>query len=357
MGHRSSKVDAAQKADYENKKKFNKSVDKMVDKLKIADEARRKLLILGAGESGKSTLFKQWKTIYGTGFSQEEREGTTRVVCRNTTESMQTLLLNYKQCGQSISDEAADAEKYVLETKDLDSMTEEMADAITKLWNEQGIKETFNQRAKFQILDSAEYLFNRVLKFAEPDYIPTDEDCLKSRIRTTGVVEQGFLVDGKKITVIDVGGQRSERKKWIHCFEDVTCILFIAAINEYDQKLFEDENVPRMEETLTLFQETLKLKYFKNTNVILFLNKTDLFEEKFKRVPLKNYFPEFQGTTLEDGKTFMEKKFVQAESKTGGERDLFIYFTNATDQGNIRKCLQAVQETILRGLLEGDGII
>jgi len=38
-----------------------------------------------------------------------------------------------------------------------------------------------------------------------------------------------------------VGGQRSERKKWIHCFEDVTAIIFCVAMSEYDQVLHEDE--------------------------------------------------------------------------------------------------------------------
>jgi len=38
-----------------------------------------------------------------------------------------------------------------------------------------------------------------------------------------------------------VGGQRSERKKWIHCFEDVTAIIFCVGMSEYDQVLHEDE--------------------------------------------------------------------------------------------------------------------
>jgi len=41
--------------------------------------------------------------------------------------------------------------------------------------------------------------------------------------------------------LFDVGGQRSERKKWIHCFEDVTAIIFCVAMSEYDQVLHEDE--------------------------------------------------------------------------------------------------------------------
>jgi len=41
--------------------------------------------------------------------------------------------------------------------------------------------------------------------------------------------------------LFDVGGQRSERKKWIHCFEDVTAIIFCVGMSEYDQVLHEDE--------------------------------------------------------------------------------------------------------------------
>ncbi len=42
--------------------------------------------------------------------------------------------------------------------------------------------------------------------------------------------------------MVDVGGQRSERRKWIHCFENVTSIIFLVALSEYDQILFESEN-------------------------------------------------------------------------------------------------------------------
>ena len=43
--------------------------------------------------------------------------------------------------------------------------------------------------------------------------------------------------------MLDVGGQRSERKKWIHCFEGVTSIIFCVAMSEYDLVLAEDEEI------------------------------------------------------------------------------------------------------------------
>ena len=84
--------------------------------------------------------------------------------------------------------------------------------------------------------------------------------------------------------MVDVGGQRNERKKWIHCFEGVTAVIFVAAISEYDQVLYEDGQTNRMVEALKLFEETCGLKWFVDTSFILFLNKRDLFDEKIKRV-------------------------------------------------------------------------
>lgn len=70
--------------------------------------------------------------------------------------------------------------------------------------------------------------------------------------------------------MFDVGGQRSERKKWIHCFENVTAIIFLAAISEYDSTLVEDENVNRMMEALTLFDTICNSRWFQKTSIICF---------------------------------------------------------------------------------------
>ena len=98
--------------------------------------------------------------------------------------------------------------------------------------------------------------------------------------------------------MFDVGGQRSERKKWIHCFENVTTILFLVAISEYDQLLFEDETVNRMQEALTLFDSICNSRWFIKTSIILFLNKIDRFKEKLPVSPMNNYFPDYEGKSF-----------------------------------------------------------
>ncbi|KAK6041714.1 g-protein alpha subunit [Cooperia oncophora] len=96
-------------------------------------------------------------------------------------------------------------------------------------------------------------------------------------------------------TVFDVGGQRSERRKWIHCFDNVESIIFITAISEYDQVLFEDETTNRMIESMQLFNSICNSTWFLSTAMILFLNKKDLFMEKIKRVNITTAFPDYEG--------------------------------------------------------------
>ncbi len=116
------------------------------------------------------------------------------------------------------------------------------------------------------------------------------------------------------INMIDVGGQRSERKRWIRCFNGVQAVIFVASLSEYDQvicKLFvcfpviftvllfkvlaEDNSTNRMQETLLLFGQMCEHPCFIDTNMILFLNKKDLFAEKLHKRQLTICFPEYQG--------------------------------------------------------------
>lgn len=92
----------------------------------------------------------------------------------------------------------------------------------------------------FELLTSPSYYSNIDRLFAR-DYLPSDQDVLRSRLRTTGITETLFELGQLNYHMFDVGGQRSERKKWVHCFEGVHCLMFVAALSGYDQCLVEDK--------------------------------------------------------------------------------------------------------------------
>ena len=126
-----------------------------------------------------------------------------------------------------------------------DILPRDVADSIRGLWKDPGVKEAVSRSREFQLNDSAVYYFNAIDRMAAPNYMPTDQDILRSRVKTTGITETTFKVGELTYKLFDVGGQRSERKKWIHCFENVTALVFLVSLSEYDQMLYEDESVVR----------------------------------------------------------------------------------------------------------------
>jgi len=145
--------------------------------------------------------------------------------------------------------------------------------------------------------------------------------------------------------LVDVGGQRSERKKWLGCFQDVMAILFCVALSEYDQTLWEDARVNRMHESLELFGSTANSKWFPNTSKILFLNKSDIFQDKIARKDLKCCFPDYNGgCDFLNATHFIEQKFVE-RNKT--KTPVFTHITCATNTENIQFVFNTVKEIVL----------
>ncbi|KAI6077554.1 Guanine nucleotide binding protein alpha O [Aix galericulata] len=213
------------------------------------------------------------------------------------------------------------------------------------------------------------------------DYQPTEQDILRTRVKTTGIVETHFTFKNLHFRLFDVGGQRSERKKWIHCFEDVTAIIFCVALSGYDQVLHEDETTVsasrvleaptllygtlrgqqllgdglmlavalqqcafnRMHESLKLFDSICNNKWFTDTSIILFLNKKDIFEEKIKKSPLTICFPEYTGPN-----SFTEAvAYIQAQYESKNKspnKEIYTHITCATDTNNIQFVFDAVTD-------------
>ena len=152
---------------------------------------------------------------------------------------------------------------------------------------------------EYQLSDSAPYYFERMDKILGPPYTPNEQDVLQTHVhvQTTGIVETTFTSGGITYQLFDVGGQRSERRKWLHCFDDVDAVMFVVALSGYDMTLTEDGTTNRMEESLNLFQAICVNKFFDSSSIVLFLNKLDLFTEKVNNTNhhLRLFFPQYTG--------------------------------------------------------------
>lgn len=207
-----------------------------------------KLLFLGPGESGKSTLLKQMNYLYGVGYDDEKRAGFKEYIYDNIFEGISTLItfsdrLLERGINSKISAEHEASKQFFMRLMDERSqqrfpekgsgepaakkmvkqfvVDEEVAKHIEALWKDPGVQLAFENRALFQLPDSVPYYFDKIREIGKPDYLPTDADVLRTRVRSTGVFQATFCVKNLTFRVFDVGGQRNERKKWIHCFDNV----------------------------------------------------------------------------------------------------------------------------------------
>jgi len=177
--------------------------------------------------------------------------------------------------------------------------------------------------------------------------LPTKLDILHARKATKGIAEHEFLIKDVPFHFVDVGGQRSQRQRWFLCFEDVTSILFLASSSEFDQVLFEDRRTNRLRESCNIFETIVNNKAFSHISTILFLNKTDLLEEKIRVVDISDYFPQFAGDprSLREIQQFLVNLFDARRADRS--QPLFYHFTTAIDTRNIKFVFQDVHETIL----------
>lgn len=178
-----------------------------------------------------------------------------------------------------------------------------------------------------------------------------------------GIVEEEFAIGGTSFVMYDVGGQRNERKKWIHCFEDVTAVLFVAAISEYDQVLYEDMSQNRLQEALNLFDEISNSRWFDNTAMILFLNKRDVFEQKIADVDIRAEledgtvrFDDYGGgCNYANGLKYIIRLFIMRNRNE--DRELYYHVTTATNTENIDTVFKACKHIILKDNLASTGFL
>jgi GTPase SAR1 family protein len=224
----------------------DQSINKDLAETAQIEAAKIKLLLLGAGESGKSTIFKQMKVIYGKKYTEEEKRYCIPIIFFNIITAMKILCQQAIQQNLLSQVHAMNEFDLIRNLDENSSIDLEVGNAIKCLWEDPGIQEVWKLRSQFHIIESVQYYFNRIDIIKLPDYLPDKDDILYYRIRTSGIVTESYSIDKRIFEMYDVGGQRNERKKWIHCFEDVTAIIFVVALSEYDQQLFEDKSVNRM---------------------------------------------------------------------------------------------------------------
>ncbi|XP_071549528.1 guanine nucleotide-binding protein G(s) subunit alpha-like [Panulirus ornatus] len=358
-----------------------------------------KILLLGAGESGKTTIIKQMKILHISGFSPEEKKEKAQEIRNNILEGIATLTKYLDELGIELGRKENEVAKdYILGIQPEDfTFTDEFFDHTARLWQDSGIQEVYTQQHRFQLIDCTKYFLDKVDVVRQPDYEPTVQDILHSRRRTTDIQKIEFDVKVPKkygggtlsFWMFDVGGQRGMRKKWIQVFDGIQAVLFLVSASSFDLVIREDLETNRLQESINIFKSVWHSRFLRSSGFIVFLNKQDILREKVvdARKSIGDHFPDYVDYKLESKdrvsgedeeyvrtRCFIRDKFIEISKQAVARperklspgfnaleeeetaRECYCHFTTATDTNNVKLVFDDVHNMIIMWNLHEIGV-
>nr|XP_040131227.1 guanine nucleotide-binding protein G(olf) subunit alpha [Ictidomys tridecemlineatus] len=356
-----SKTAEDQGVDEKERREANKKIEKQLQKERLAYKATHRLLLLGAGESGKSTIVKQMRILHVNGFNPEEKKQKILDIRKNVKDAIVTIVSAMSTIIPPVplanpeNQFRSDYIKSIAPITDFE-YSQEFFDHVKKLWDDEGVKACFERSNEYQLIDCAQYFLERIDSVSLVDYTPTDQDLLRCRVLTSGIFETRFQVD-------KVNFQQASLSSVPHV--DVTAIIYVAACSSYNMVIREDNNTNRLRESLDLFESIWNNRWLRTISIILFLNKQDMLAEKVLagKSKIEDYFPEYANYTVPEDATpdagedpkvtrakfFIRDLFLRISTATGdGKHYCYPHFTCAVDTENIRRVFNDCRDIIQR---------
>ncbi|KAF9444169.1 heterotrimeric G-protein alpha subunit, GPA3-like protein [Macrolepiota fuliginosa MF-IS2] len=328
-------------------------------------EREYKVLLLGGGESGKSTLVKRMKIVHQGGITRDELLEYRRIIYQNIVELAQSVAIYMRKTGvecKELSNQLFMEKILSYNSRLFDGFgtnvyfPPDMTKAISHFVMDSVVSKVVEDHMNgSSTLDSPMYFLNNIIRIGAPGYVPTEADVLRARSKNEGITETRFSRGHLSISVIAVNNQRSKHEKWLHLFESVTSVIFCAGLSDYDRVVFKGpgKSQTMMQESLRLFEFVVNSRWFIRTKVILYLTKFDLFKAKIGEVPLAKYFEEYTGgADVNKATKHILWKFMQCNRT---RLSIPSHFTQIQDTIDVRPMFAAVSEWILGNALANSG--
>lgn len=308
------------------------------------------ILTCGVPHSGKSTFFKQLKLA-----NDIDINGDTFQILRNNILFGLTEMVNLADQSKMDPDRLKEFSSLTIGKQ----FTYENISCLQKIWIDPEIKRIWSRRhgTSQLMIENLDYCMEHISRFSNELSLPTERDILTARSRTTGQSQITIPLNKKQVVkFIDVGGQKSERRRWNQVVQHPTAIVFFASLADFNLFSYSSTKKTILNESIELWSEIVQ--EYSNTLFILALNKVDIFSEKIKMYDFKKYYPDFEG---DPERTYETSKYIEQlfkdqvpEEKLGS---LNIHITCILEKKYVDRLFQSFKDLYYRKMLSKSSLI
>ncbi|CUA68168.1 Guanine nucleotide-binding protein alpha-4 subunit [Ustilago maydis 521] [Rhizoctonia solani] len=249
----------------------------------------------------------------------------------------------------------AECDAMAANTDDPAATLEACAADMKLLWSNPAIHQYLKEAGLF-MEETSGFFLNDIERIASRGYTPTDDDILRSRVKTIAPTETVLpkLEQGLEWRLYDVGGARRQRAKWAPFFDDMDLLIVIVPVSAFDQYLAEDHSVNRLQDSFEMWIELCKATALHHIPVLLFLNKTDILEKKLNAgIRLCEYLVSYGDRPNELKKVlqYLTKRFsgLRKSSKAPSATPCYIRHTSVVDRSTTQTVIAYVRDQIVIG--------
>ena len=332
--------------------------------------------ILGTGGVGKSTLFKQVKTLTNQEYTLEEKMQFMPYIVFNVMGAIKALkeLVQVNSCGDYAAD-PSDATVALIEAfpaqhwrtnsmlADADKRAGVLA-TIAEAWTDPALRDAWALISREKryvgwtaVDELAPQLLDHVDAICAAGYQPPNDHLLLLRRQSKGIESLEFDHERKKVKLVDLGGQIAERQMWEMHLQQCSCVIWMVALSDYNRVSKEGGGENCLRESMRIFDDIAKEKTFRGLPFILLFNKDDVFQEKHKKQPLSDItsFDGFRGSTCEDAYRYIAGRFEGMSEDNSHYSTTFR--TCATDTKVVSKIWASMLMSICGSNLQQSGLL
>lgn len=290
------------------------------------------LLLLGISNSGKSTVNKQICHFFKSPVTKEEKLAAIHFIRKNALETLQTVI-GWSRRQEIDLGEAADAARSLECT-----FSEDIGEEVAAVWANETIKGSFQKwEVNAKVVMTAPYFLDQASVVWSNEYLPTEDDLVRASISTCGISNRVVWTGESNIHLIDVGGLRGERGRWVSVFPNTDILVFTVDLSNYDQSLVEDKKKNAFSESVDVFKGLMRLPFFATCKCCVFMTKDDIFRKKVLEVDMSTHVKGYTGGLDYEAALTHIKELYTSHAK---DRNIICKVMDATNNDDFKTVWQ-----------------